>query len=87
MGSLAVLPSSLPLPAMAGLVVTVSTPSGVIFLEIPADGMAAVDTDVLPPDLSQAAINDLCVIAQATRVTLAEWAARHTTTPHLEVLP
>lgn len=87
MGTLAVLPSSAPLPEVAGPVITAATSGGLIFLEIPSTGLATVDPDALPPNLSQVAINDLCVIAQRTREALTEWAAQHTATPHLEVLP
>ncbi|GAA3078206.1 hypothetical protein [Streptosporangium carneum] len=87
MGTVAVLPSSVSLPEAAGPVITAATPGGLIFLEIPSSGFTTVEPDALPPGLSQAAIDELCAIAQRTREALTEWAARHTTTPRLEVLP
>lgn len=88
MGSIAVLPSSVPMPEAVRPVITAATPGGLIFLEIPsAAGFATVDPDALPPGLSPAAIDELCAIAQRTREALTAWAARHTTTPRLEVLP
>ncbi|MEV8635203.1 hypothetical protein AB0395_26450 [Streptosporangium sp. NPDC051023] len=87
MGTLSVLPSSVPMPEAAGPVITAATLGGVIFLEIPSTGFATVDPDALPPGLSPAAIDELCAIAQHAREALSEWAARHTVTPRLEVLP
>ncbi|MEU1736510.1 hypothetical protein [Streptosporangium sp. NPDC020145] len=87
MGTLSILPSSAPTTSAAGPVITAATPGGLIFLEIPSAGFATVDPDALPPGLSQAAIDELCAIAQRTREALTAWAARHITTPRLEVLP
>ncbi|MEV4093849.1 hypothetical protein [Streptosporangium saharense] len=81
MGTLSVLPSSAPMTSAAGPVITAALPRGLVFLEIPSAGVAAVEPDALPPGLSSAAIDELCAIALNVREALTAWAARHDPTP------